>query len=66
MLARDVTPGARVRALGEAFHEVTAVTPTGTLKFGTADVPMLRLVLAPTARPAKSIELAADQEIEVR
>jgi hypothetical protein len=64
-LAADVRPGDRVLVL-DRFAAVVEVTATGSKKFGTDDIPMLRFALGPEARPARSIELAADQNIEVQ
>lgn len=42
--------------------EVMSIERTGSFKFGTDDVLMLRLNLSTAAKPAKSVELAADQD----
>jgi len=65
ILGSEVTPEHRVWSrLTERFVTVTDVRPTGRKAMGT-DTPMLRIGLGPDARPAKAIEMPADQTIEV-
>lgn len=65
--AADVQPGDRVwlRLFGRWVTVVT-VAPTGRLKFGTDDVPMYRIGLGPDARPAKALEVPADQDVLIQ